>query len=179
MKVLIVLYPGFTEYEYQIPVLAFHHFDISFESVGLEELEVTGMMGLKISLARTLAEVDMGDYQALLLPGMDRSTRERAMQNQALLALIREYDQARKLITAVCAGPILLGNAGVLKGKRFCSDIQEHPVFEGAIREAEPVVRDGHLITGLGSRIFHFTALLIEELAGQDKAKQYRLWAGI
>jgi hypothetical protein len=37
MKVLIVLYPGFTEYEYQIPVLAFHHFDISFESVGLEE----------------------------------------------------------------------------------------------------------------------------------------------
>jgi hypothetical protein len=75
--------------------------------------------------------MDTGDYQALLLPGMDRSTRERAMQNQALLALIREYDQGRKLIT------------------------------------------------GLGSRIFHFTALLIEELGGQDKAKHYRQWSGI
>jgi putative intracellular protease/amidase len=179
MKVLVVLYPGFTEYEYQIPVLAFHHFDISFESVGLEELEVTGMMGLKISLASTLAEVDAGDYQALLLPGVDRSTREYVLQNQGLMALIREYDQDRKLISAVCAGPALLANAGVLKGKRFCSDIQEHPVFEGAIRAAEPVVRDGHLITGLGSRIFQFTALLIEELADQDKAKQYRQWAGI
>jgi protein deglycase len=179
MKVLVVLYPGFTEYEYQIPVLAFHHFNISFESVGLEEAQVTGMMGLKISLASTLAEVDAGDYQALLLPGVDRSTREQAMQNQGLMALIREYDQDRKLIAAVCAGPALLGSAGVLKGRRFCSDIQEHPVFEGAIRVAEPVVRDGHLITGLGSRIFHFTALLIEELAGQDKAKQYRQWAGI
>jgi protein deglycase len=179
MKVLIVLYPGFTEYEYQIPVLAFHYFDISFESVGLEGAQVTGMIGLKISVARTLVEVDTGDYQVLLLPGMDRSTREHAMQNQALTALIREYDQARKLITAVCAGPALLGNAGVLKGKRFCSDIQEHPVFEGAIRVAQPVVRDGHLITSLGSRIFHFTALLIEELAGQAEAKQYRQWAGI
>jgi putative intracellular protease/amidase len=179
MKVLIVLYPGFTEYEYQIPVLAFHHFDISFESVGMEGAEVSGMMGLKISLARTLAEVDTGDYQALLLPGLDRSTRERAMQNQGLMSLIREYDQARKLIASVCAGPALLGSAGVLKGRHFCSDIQEHLVFEGAIRVAEPVVMDGHLITGLGSRIFHFTALLIEELAGQDKAKQYRQWAGI
>jgi putative intracellular protease/amidase len=179
MKVLIVLYPGFTEYEYQIPVLAFHHFDISFESVGLEGAEVTGMMGLKISLGRTLAEVDPGDYQALLLPGVDRSTREQAMQNQGLMALIREYDQARKLITAVCAGPALLGSAGVLKGRRFCSDIQEHPVFEGAIRVAEPVVRDGHLITGLGSRIFHVTALLVEDLLGKEKAGQYRQWAGI
>lgn len=92
MKVLIVLYPGFTEYEFQIPVLAFHHYAVSFETVGLEGAEVTGMMGLKISLGRTLAEVDPGDYQALLLPGVDRSTREQAMQNQGLMALIREYD---------------------------------------------------------------------------------------
>ena len=179
MKVLIVLYEGFTEYEYLIPVLAFDHFEIPFDTVGLEEPDITGMTGLKISLARTLAEVDTGDYDALLLPGVDRSTREHAMQNENLMELLREYDQAGKLIAAVCAAPALLGNAGILKGRRFCSDIQQHPVFEGAIRAEEPTVRDGHLITGLGSRIFHFTALLIEELAGQDKAKQYRQWAGI
>ncbi|MCL4507529.1 MAG: DJ-1/PfpI family protein [Chloroflexi bacterium] len=49
MKVLIVLYEGFTEYEYQIPILAFHHFGVPFETVGLEALVVTGMIGLKAS----------------------------------------------------------------------------------------------------------------------------------
>jgi protein deglycase len=179
MKVLTVLYEGFTEYEYQIPVLAFHHFGLPFETVGLESRLVSGMMGMKINLASTLAEIDTEDYQALLLPGLDRTTQERAMQNELLTSLLREYDQSRKTIAAVCAGPALLGNAGILKGRRFCSDIADHAVFEGALRASEPVVQDGHLITALGSRIFPFTALLLEALAGREVADQYKKWAGI
>jgi putative intracellular protease/amidase len=60
MKVLIVLYEGFTEYEYQIPVLAFHHLSIPFDAVGLEASVVTGMVGLKASLTKTLADLDTG-----------------------------------------------------------------------------------------------------------------------
>jgi protein deglycase len=179
MKVLIVLYQGFTEYEYQIPVLAFHHFAIPFETVGLAETDINGMIGLKINLAKTLPEIDTADFQALLLPGMDRTTRDQAIQNERLMRLLREYDKARKPVAAVCAAPVLLGNAGVLRGRRFCSDIREHPVFEGAIRVAEPAVRDGHVITGLGSGIFYFTALLLEVLVGPKKAGQYRQWAWI
>jgi protein deglycase len=179
MKVLTVLYEGFTEYEYQIPVLAFHYFQVPFEAVGLHDRLVTGMMGMELTLGRTLASVDSRDYQALLLPGMDRSKRQHAMDNESLMALLREYDQGRKPIAAICAAPVLLGSAGILQGRRFCSDIQEHSVFEGAIRLAGPVVRDGHLITGLGSRIFHFTALLLETLVGKEKAVQYKQWAGI
>ncbi len=179
MKILIVLYEGFTEYEYQIPILAFHHFSIPFDTVGLEAPVVTGMIGLKASLTTTLAEVDAENYTALFLPGLDRSTREQVMQNERLMALLREFDQAKKLIAAVCGAPILLGKAGILKGKRFCSDIQTNPVFEQAIRVQESAVQDENVITGLGARIFHFTALLIETLAGKEKAVEYRRWAGI
>jgi 4-methyl-5(b-hydroxyethyl)-thiazole monophosphate biosynthesis len=179
MRVLIVLYEGFTEYEYQIPILAFHHFGISFDTVSLETPVVTGMIGLKASLTKTLAEVDAEDYTALFLPGLDRSTREQVMQNERLIALLREFDQGKKLIAAVCGAPTLLGKAGILKGRRFCSDVQAHPVFEQAIRVQETAVQDENVITGLGARIFHFTALLIEALAGKEKAVEYQRWAGI
>lgn len=179
MKVLSVLYEGFTEYEYQIPILAFHHFGIPLDTVGLDALVVTGMIGLKASVAKTLAEVDAENYTALFLPGLDRSTREQVMQNEKLMALIREFDHAKKLIAAVCGAPALLGNAGVLKGRRFCSDIQTHPAFEQAIRVQDPAVQDENVITGSGARIFHFTTLLIEALVGKEKGAEYQRWAGI
>ncbi len=71
------------------------------------------------------------------------------------------------------------GAAGILDGKYFCSEVQNHPLFAGAIRTPGPAVRDGHIITGFGTRVFHFTALLLESLIGQEKAMQYRQWAGI
>jgi len=40
-------------------------------------------------------------------------------------------------------------------------------------------LRDGNLVTGLGERVFHFTALLLEGLAGEGVAEDYREWAGI
>ena len=179
MKVLIILYEGFTEYEYQIPILAFHHFGVPFETVGLVDSTVTGMIGLKISLAKTLADVNAENYGALFLPGLDHSTREQVMQNERLMTLLREFDHANKLIAAVCGAPTLLGNAGILKGRRFCSDVQTHSVFEQAIRVQESAVQDENVITGLGARIFHFTALLIEALVGKESAVQYQRWAGI
>lgn len=179
MKALVVLYDGFAEFEYEIPVLAFYAFDIAFDVVGLESPSVTGMIGLRANVSQTLDQVDPSLYSALILPGIEPSTREKAMNNETLMALIREYDQAKKIIAAVCAAPVLLGQAGILKNRRFCSDARDQPAFQGAVRVEGPVVRDEHLITGLGSRIFHFTALLVEALTSQEKAKEYRQWAGI
>lgn len=119
MNVLIVLYEGFTEYEYQIPILAFHHFGIPFNTVGLDDPVFTGMIGLKASLAKTLAEVDTENYTALFLPGLDSSKREHVMQNERLMVLLREFDQAKKIIAAVRGAPTLLGKAGILKGRQL------------------------------------------------------------
>jgi putative intracellular protease/amidase len=129
MSVLIVLYDGFAEYEYQVPALALHHFRVPFEAVGLGAREVTGMIGLRATTGRTLAEANAEDYEALLLPGVDRTERDRVLGSD--------------------------------------------------IRVDAPAVRDGHVITGLGSRVFHVTALLIAALAGEEPAASYRAWAGI
>ena len=98
MRVLVILYEGFTEYEYQIPVLALHFFAVPFDTVGLDTTNITGMMGLRASLELTLSEIDPARYSALLLPGIDRSKRDQIAKNMSLLTLIRDFDQAQKLI---------------------------------------------------------------------------------
>ena len=179
MKVLIVLYDGFTEYEFAIPLMALHYQQIPFEIVGLRHTEIAGMTGLKATTARTVSALNSEPYDALFLPGIDREKRDGALGDEQLLSLIREFDRAGKWLAAVCAAPVFLGAAGVLHGRQFCSEVQDHPAFAGAIRSPEPAVRDGHILTGLGARIFHFTALLLEALIGREKGDEYRRWAGL
>ncbi len=178
-KVLIILYEGFTEYEYQIPVLAFDHYRVPFETVGVEAPHVTGMMGLSTTLSKTLADVNPDVFSTLFLPGVDSSKREKLMSNEHLLDLVRLFDRSGKIIAAVCGAPAVLAQAGILTGRQFCSEIDAHPVFEQATSLPHSAVRDGHIITGLGARIFHFTTLLLEAVAGPEEALTYKKWAGI
>jgi putative intracellular protease/amidase len=95
------------------------------------------------------------------------------------MSLLREFDRAKELIAAVCGALVLLDQAGILKYRRFCSDLQTHPLFREAIHVEASAVRDGDVITGLGTRIFHFSTLLIEALASQEKVIAYQRWAGV
>lgn len=179
MKILIVLYDGFTEFEYAIPLMALHYHQIEYEVVGVDKREITGMTGLKASVSKMLGEVNLNAYDALLLPGIDREKREQVLQDKRLLEAIREFNRAGKLIAAVCGAPVILGAAGILKSKQFSSEVERHPALEGAVCLAVPAIRDGNVITGRGARIFHFTALLLDALVGKEKADEYRRWAGI
>ena len=67
------------------------------------------------------------------------------------------------MIAAICSGPLLLGKAGLLEGRRFC-----HGVFEGFLEEfpvvpRERVVRaklveDGNLVTAQSDAFREFAA---------------------
>ncbi|MBE0411553.1 MAG: DJ-1/PfpI family protein [Anaerolineales bacterium] len=116
MKVLIVLYEGFTEYEYAIPLMALHYQQIPFEIVDLSHTDITGMTGLKATTSKVLGEVKAGAYGALFLPCIDREQRDQALRDEGRLTLIREFDRVGRLIAAVCAAPVFLGAAGFLIG---------------------------------------------------------------
>jgi putative intracellular protease/amidase len=68
--VLIVLYDGFMEYEYELIVLALHHNRIPFEVVGLERREVSGALDMRTKLPCTLEDIDVRRFSALVLPGL-------------------------------------------------------------------------------------------------------------
>jgi transcriptional regulator GlxA family with amidase domain len=74
------------------------------------------------------------------------------MQNPAVLDWLRRHHAAGAWITSVCTGSLVLGRAGVLKGRRATchwAGLQELALF-GATPVNERVVTDGKIVTGAG-----------------------------
>ena len=78
-----------------------------------------------------------------------------------------------KLVSAICAAPSVLGEAGLLKGKQATS----YPGFEEKLIGAEvlkdAVVVDGNIITsrGMGTAI-PFALAIVEYLVDEETAEE-------
>ena len=87
--------------------------------------------------------------------------------------VVREFCEKGKYVGAICAAPSILGNMGLLKGKRGTC----FPAFEdrmsGAVLVKAPVVQDGNIITsrGMGTAI-EFGLKLVEVLTDKAKADE-------
>jgi transcriptional regulator GlxA family with amidase domain len=111
-----------------------------------EVRDESGSLGLVAD--RALEELTAPDL--VLVPG--GAGNRPLMEDEELLAWLREVDRSTKLTTSVCTGSLLLGAAGLLQGKRATT----HWIVLAALREfgAEPVggrfVEDGKVVTAAG-----------------------------
>jgi cyclohexyl-isocyanide hydratase len=74
------------------------------------------------------------------------------MEDEAALAFLRKQAATAQYVTSVCTGSLVLGAAGLLKGKRATCHwaALEHLKPLGAIPVSEKVVIDGNIVTGAG-----------------------------
>jgi cyclohexyl-isocyanide hydratase len=74
------------------------------------------------------------------------------MEDEAALSFLRKQAATAKYVTSVCTGSLVLGAAGLLKGKRATCHwaALEHLKPLGAIPVSEKVVIDGNIVTGAG-----------------------------
>jgi cyclohexyl-isocyanide hydratase len=74
------------------------------------------------------------------------------MEDEDVLAFLREKAATAQYVTSVCTGSLVLGAAGLLKGKRATSHWMSRDLLKsfGAVPVAERVVTDGNVITGGG-----------------------------
>ena len=83
--------------------------------------------------------------------------------------MIKDFAASGKMVAAICAAPSVLGEAGILQGKKATC----HPGFEKKLLGAEfveaPVVRDGNIITsrGMGTAL-PFALEIAEYFAGKE-----------
>ena len=117
--------------------------------VGLEKGAVRADSGaLGLSVDHSLDEVT--DPDVVLVPGGEGNRP--LMEDEAVLSWLRSVDEGTRWTTSVCTGSLVLGAAGLLKGKRATS----HWLFLEQLREfgADPVggryVEDGKTITAAG-----------------------------
>ena len=100
------------------------------------------------------------------------------LRDEATLGFVRRQAAGARYVTSVCTGALLLGAAGLLRGKRATTHWAAHDLLAafGAIPVRARVVRDGNLLTGGGVTAgIDFALTLAAELAGQAAAEAIQL----
>jgi len=179
MRVLIPLAEGFEEIEAITVIDLLRRAGIETVTAALKKNPVTGSHGVPV-IADQLLE-DVGDFNAIVLPGgLPGSTN--LMNDQRIISIIKKINGAGGLTAAICAAPIVLSEAGILKDKKFtCYPGHENTIKEG-IYINEKVVSDGSIITGIGAGAAPLFALKIveflkdKETAAEIKKKIIAFW---
>jgi transcriptional regulator GlxA family with amidase domain len=91
---------------------------------------------------------------------------------------VRRLASGARYVTSVCTGSLILGAAGLLKGRRAACHWAWRDLLApfGAIPDPARVVRDGDIITGGGVTAgIDFALTLAAEIAGPDYAQAIQL----
>jgi len=100
------------------------------------------------------------------------------LRDERTIEFVRKQAASARFVTSVCTGALLLGAAGLLRGRRATTHWAFHSLLEplGAIPTHARVVRDGNLITGGGVTAgIDFGLTVAAELAGADEAQAIQL----
>ncbi len=100
------------------------------------------------------------------------------LTDEETLAFVRAQAGRAKFVTSVCTGALVLGAAGLLRGKRATTHWASHDLLKafGAEPVHDRVVRDGALMTGGGVTAgIDFALALVAELAGREAAEAIQL----
>jgi cyclohexyl-isocyanide hydratase len=129
-----------------------------------------------LTLVPTVTFADCPDLDVICVPG--GVGVDALMEDPETLAFIRHQASTAQYVTSVCTGALVLGAAGLLKGRRATTHWASHSLLEqfGAVPVKERVVRDGNLMTGGGVTAgIDFALTLIGEVFDADKSRTIQL----
>jgi cyclohexyl-isocyanide hydratase len=138
----------------------------------LAPLTVAG--GMQMLPSTTFSECPALDL--ICIPG--GSGMNPLLNDSETLEFIRRQARSARYVTSVCTGALVLGAAGLLKGKRAATHWMSRDMLSqfGATPVADRVVIDGNIITGGGVTAgVDFGITVAAELFGPEVAKTIQL----
>jgi len=151
-RVAILVTDGFEQVELTGPQEALEKAGATAQIVSAKNGEVTGWNhttpASKFHVDKTFDDLDMNDYDAVLLPG-GVVNADTIRTDETAQKLVRDAAVANKPIAVICHGGWLLISADLVKGKRMTSwpSLTDDLKNAGAEWVDEQVVVDGHLIS--------------------------------
>lgn len=147
---LIIAERTFRDEEYQVPkeILEKAGFKVLTASTTLEK--AVGKLGMTVKPDILVKDLINRELAALIFVGGGGSSQY--FNDATAHELARHFYNQGKVVGAICIAPVILANAGLLKGKKATVFPDGRPDLEakGAIYTGNQVEVDGNLITGCG-----------------------------
>ena len=171
----ILVFPGVQQLDLTGPYEVFASLpDTKVHLIWKDRGPITSATGLVLGPTMTFGECPTLDV--ICVPGGGGVNA--LLEDTETLAFIRAQARQARYVTSVCTGSLVLGAAGLLKGRKATTHWFAHDFLAkfGAIPVQARVVRDGNLITAGGVTAgIDFGLAVVAELVGQAEAEAIQL----
>lgn len=174
-KACVFLADGFEEIEGLTVVDILRRAGVETQMVSIkEEKMVIGSHQIAVQADVCLKDTDCADADILVLPGGMPGTLHLGACRELTDLLVRFHEEGKKT-AAICAAPSVLGDLGILKGRKACCYPGFEERLEGAEVVFEEVAVDGNVTTsrGMGTAI-PFALALTAQLVSEEKAMELK-----
>ncbi|CTQ32224.1 type 1 glutamine amidotransferase domain-containing protein [Jannaschia rubra] len=169
-KILILATNGFEQSELEVPRDKLRGHGATVHVASPDGKTIKGWdgndWGQDAEVDLQLSDVDLADYDALVLPGGQINPDLLRVDRDAV-KLIRDFVEAGKIVAAVCHAPWLLIEAGVVEGREMTSyhSIRTDLKNAGANVVDKPVAVSNGIITSRNpDDLNDFVAKIVEEV---------------
>lgn len=146
-RVIALVEDDYEDLELWYPVLRLQEAGAEVVLAGMGEPSYTGKHGLPATVDADADDLDMADFDGILVVG--GWAPDKLRRSEKILELVRQADAAGKVVGAICHGGWVPASAGILKGRTLtCTPgIKDDMMNAGATYVDEPCVVDGNLIS--------------------------------
>lgn len=168
-KVYEFLANGFEEIEALAPVDILRRGGVEVKTVSVTaSLSVNTAHGVTIIADCHIDDLDLSDADLLILPG-GMPGAQNLLDHEGVCNALVKHNAEGKLIGAICAAPMVLGQLGLLNGRKATCYPGFERFLDGADYTAELVTVDGHITTGRGpGAAMEFGYQLLSNFVEQD-----------
>jgi protease I len=173
-KIALIATDGFEDSELTAPLEAVKDAGADVSIISIKSGEITGENGTKITVDNTIDNTTADQYDALLIPGGVKNPDTMRTVKSAV-TFVKDFFDQHKPVAAICHGPWMLVEAGVLHGRKLTSwpslktDIMN---ADGNWVDEEVIVDEGLVTSRKPDDLKVFCAKIIEEFSeGKHQAQ--------
>jgi 4-methyl-5(b-hydroxyethyl)-thiazole monophosphate biosynthesis len=179
-SVCCLLASGFEEIEALVPVDVLRRAGGTVVLATVEKkIEIRGCNGILVTVDTLLSEAAPAlskggkpQFDVLMIPG-GREGVSRLREDGRAQQLAAAYEKNGAWVAAICAGPIVLSDAGLLEHRRFTAHFSLSRELPHAFVTTERVVVDKRIVTSRGAgTALDFGLTLVSLLMGTQKMEE-------
>lgn len=169
-RILIPLAEGFEEIEAITIIDILRRANLEVITASLtDNLDVKGGHNITVKADTILDKIINEDFDAISLAG-GMGGMNNLKNDKRIIEKIKKMYNDKKLVSAVCASPIVLGEAKVLNGKYTCYPSCEKSINMGEYQDKDLAVVDKNVITSKGPATSIIFALeIVKYLTGSNE----------